>query len=190
MTFPKDKPPHSVKVLHSWITTYAKETGQVPERIMRSVSYMIASLALERARDNAGTPLFLIKGGVMIELRLGLRARATRDLDAVFRAEFRSWLNQLDAAIGQPVGDFTLTRTEPEQIKRTNTKRLQLIIDYRGKRWAQIPLEIAPAEVPDVLESWRAPYREMAREENFEIETVDQAAALVTKMIAQIDAAT
>ena len=86
MSFPKDKPPHSVKVLHSWINTYAKETGQVPERIMRSVSYMIASLALERAQDDTGAPLFLIKGGVMIELRLGLRARATKDLDAVFRA--------------------------------------------------------------------------------------------------------
>ncbi len=28
MSFPKDKPPHSVKVLHSWISAYAKETGQ------------------------------------------------------------------------------------------------------------------------------------------------------------------
>jgi hypothetical protein len=282
MSFPKDKPPHSVKVLHSWITTYAKETGQVPERVMRSVSYMISSLALERARDEAGSPLFLIKGGVMIELTLGLRARATRDLDAVFRAEFRTWLDQLDGAIRQPVGDFTLTRTEPEQIKRTSSQRLQLIIDYRGRRWAQVPLEVAPAEVPDVLEvehvgplrisqlglpepesvavvgpryqiaqklhacterfktgpendrfrdlmdllllrdvltdadlprvreaclrifkardkhswpptvtvyeSWRAPYREMAREESFEVEAVEEAAALVTEMIAQIDA--
>lgn len=41
-----------------------------------------------------------------------------------------------------------------------------------------------------VYESWRAPYREMAREENFEIESVDDAAALVTEMIAQIDTAT
>ncbi len=281
MSFPKDKPPHSVKVLHNWIATYAKETGQVPERIMRSVSYMIASLALERARDETGAPLFLIKGGVMIELRLGLRARATRDLDAVFRAELRSWLEQLDGAIRRPVGDFTITRTEPEQIKRTNTQRLQLVIDYRGRRWAQIPLEVAPAEVPDVLEiehvgplhisqlglpepesvavvgpryqiaqklhacserfetgpendrfrdlmdllllrdvltdadlprvreacerifearkkhswppmvtvykSWLAPYQEMAREERFEIEEVDDAAALVTEMITQID---
>jgi hypothetical protein len=283
MSFPKDRPPHSVKVLHGWIATYAKQTGQVPERIMRSVSYMIASLALERARDEAGAPLFLIKGGVMIELRLGLRARATRDLDAVFRAEFRTWLDQLDGAIRQPVGDFTLTRTEPERIKRTSSQRLQLIIDYRGRRWAQVQLEVAPAEVPDVLEvehveplrisqlglpepgsvavvgpryqiaqklhacterfetgpendrfrdlmdllllrealtnadlprvreaclrifkargkhswpptvtvygSWRAPYREMAREENFEIEAVEEAAALVTEMITEIDVA-
>jgi hypothetical protein len=152
VSFPKNKPPHSVKVLHSWIATYAKQTDQVPERIIRSVSYMIAALALERARDESGVPLFLIKGGVMIELRLGLRARATRDLDAVFRAEFNTWLDRLDGAIRQPVGDFTLTRAEPEQIKQTNTWRLQLIIDYRGKRWAQIPLEIASVEAPDVLE--------------------------------------
>jgi Nucleotidyl transferase AbiEii toxin, Type IV TA system len=283
MSFPKNKPPHSVKVLHSWIATYAKQTEQVPERIIRSVSYMIAALALERARDQSGAPLFLIKGGVMIELRLGLRARATRDLDAVFRAEFSTWLDKLDGAIRQPVGDFTLTRTEPERIRQTNTWRLQLVIDYRGRRWAQIPLEIASVEAPDVLEvehvqplhisqlglpepesvaivgpryqiaqklhacterfatgpendrfrdlmdllllkavltetdlprvreaclrifevrkkhswpptvtvyeSWRAPYREMAREEGFEIEVVEEAAALVTEMIAQIDSA-
>ena len=40
-----------------------------------------------------------------------------------------------------------------------------------------------------VYESWRAPYQETAREERFEIETVDDAAALVTEMIAQIDTA-
>jgi len=127
MSFPKDKPPHSVKVLHSWIAMYAKETGQVPERIMRSVSYMIASLALERARDDTGAPLFLIKGGVMIELRLGLRARATRDLDAVFRAEFRSWLDQLDGAIRQPVGDFTIAPSR----SRSSAPTLTPAADHR-----------------------------------------------------------
>ena len=41
-----------------------------------------------------------------------------------------------------------------------------------------------------VYESWRAPYREMARDEHFEIETVHEAATLVTEMITQIDIAT
>jgi len=40
-----------------------------------------------------------------------------------------------------------------------------------------------------VYESWQGPYREMARDERFEIETVEDAAALVTEMIAQIDSA-
>lgn len=283
MSFPKDKPPHSVRVLHSWIAAYARETSQLPERVMRSVSYMIISTALDRARDNDGKALFPVKGGVMIELRAGLRARATRDLDAVFRADFRTWLDWLDRAISEPVGDFAITRAEPERVGQTNTQRLQLLIDYRGRRWAQVPLEIAPTESSDVLEveyvkplrisqlglpepesvavvgiryqiaqklhacterfragpendrfrdlidllllrdmlgeadlqsvreacvrifearnkqlwppavtvyeSWRAPYRKMAREEGFGVQEVDDAALLVTEMIAQIDAA-
>jgi Nucleotidyl transferase AbiEii toxin, Type IV TA system len=283
MSFPKDKPPHSVKVLHSWIAAYAKQTGQLPERVMRSVSYMIVSIALDRARDDVGTVLFPIKGGVMIELRAGLRARATRDLDVIFQADFRAWLDRLDQAIRMPVGDFAITRTEPERVGQTSTQRLQLLIDYRGRRWAQTPLEIAPAESPEVLEveyvkplrisqlglpepesvavvgiryqiaqklhactekfqrgpendrfrdlmdllllrdlldraglrrvreacvrifevrdkhpwppmvtvyeSWRDAYHEMAREASFGVQDVDDAALLVTEMIAQIDAA-
>ncbi len=40
-----------------------------------------------------------------------------------------------------------------------------------------------------VYGSWRAPYREMAREEGFGVEEVDDAALHVIEMIAQIDAA-
>jgi hypothetical protein len=130
----------------------------------------------------------LIKGGVMIELRHGMRARATKDLDAVFRAQFDAWLDQLDDAISQPVGGFTLARTEPEEIKQTSTQRVQLVIDYRGRRWAQVPLEVAPVEAPDLYESWREPYQAMVRDTNFEIQTVEDAAALVDEMIAEIDA--
>ena len=37
---------------------------------------------MHHARDEHDEPVFLIKGGVAIELLLGLRARATKDLDA------------------------------------------------------------------------------------------------------------
>jgi hypothetical protein len=39
--------------------------------------------AMERVRAEDG-PRFLVKGGVSIELRLGLRARATKHVDLVF----------------------------------------------------------------------------------------------------------
>jgi hypothetical protein len=89
LSFPKDKPAHSVNVLHKWIASYAQETGQLPERVIRQVSYMVAAQALERARDEQGARLFLIKGGVMIELRLGLRARATKDSRCGVQGSFR-----------------------------------------------------------------------------------------------------
>jgi hypothetical protein len=54
LSFPKDKPARSVNVLHKWIATYAQQTGQLPERVIRQVSYMVAAQALERARDEQG----------------------------------------------------------------------------------------------------------------------------------------
>jgi hypothetical protein len=38
-----------------------------------------------------------------------------------------------------------------------------------------------------VYESWREPYRTMVRETHFEIQTVEEAAALVDEMIVEID---
>lgn len=37
-----------------------------------------------------GKPRFLIKGGAYIELRLGMRARATKDVDTLFRGSFEA----------------------------------------------------------------------------------------------------
>jgi hypothetical protein len=45
---------------------------------------MILAGALERAQLPGGVPAFVLKGGVALELRLRLRARATRDFDVTF----------------------------------------------------------------------------------------------------------
>jgi hypothetical protein len=151
VSFPKRKAPHSVRVLHSWIDAYGRREGGVPARLIRGVSFMVVAMALDRVRDENNDPLFVIKGGVAMELRLGLRSRATKDLDAIFRATFSEWLDRLDQALAEPVADFTLSRTEPEQIKHTRTQRLEILLDYRGRRWARVQLEVAPAEAADYL---------------------------------------
>lgn len=151
MSFPKKKAPHSVKVLHSWIDAYARQEGGVPGRLIRGISFMVVAMALDRVRDENNDPLFVIKGGVAMELRLGLRSRTTKDLDAIFRETFSEWLDKLDEALAEPVADFTLSRTEPEQIKQTRTQRLEILLDYRGRRWARVKFEVAPAEAADYL---------------------------------------
>src|SRR3981081_1103217 len=45
----------------------------------------LAAALMRRAREPHQQPLFLIRGGVAVELPLGLRARATKDLDATAR---------------------------------------------------------------------------------------------------------
>lgn len=53
---------------------------------------MLVALPLEHSLDGEGKPLFAVKGGVSMELRLGLRARTTKDFDAVFRGAFEDCL--------------------------------------------------------------------------------------------------
>jgi hypothetical protein len=54
---------------------------------------------LDRVRDEDGEPIFLLKGGVAMEMRLQLRARATRDYDSAFRARAEEVLDHLDEAL-------------------------------------------------------------------------------------------
>lgn len=152
MSFPKAKPPHNIRVLHSWLRAYAGEHGQAEGRLKRSVDHAIVLTALHRAQDSAGRSLFVVKGGVAMELRLHLEARATRDLDAVFMGGFEKWLEALDDALEEPVADFTLSRGEAVEIRTTRTMRVDVYLDYRGRRWGTVTLEVAPAEEREILD--------------------------------------
>jgi hypothetical protein len=152
VTFPKTRPPHNIRVLHGWLREYARERGQAEGRLKRAVDYTLVLSALDRVRDRAGNRMFAVKGGVAMELRLRLDARATRDLDAVFLGAFEEWLHALDDALGQPVADFELSRGEPVTIRTTRTMRADVYLDYRGRRWGTVTFEVAPAEGDDVLD--------------------------------------
>lgn len=155
MSFPKGKPPHNIRVLHGWLNDYSRLHDLPVGRLKRSVDHAIVISALDRVRE-LGEPTFAIKGGVAMELRLQLDARATKDLDAVFLGGFDGWLDALDGALEQPVADFSLTRGEPERIGATRTMRVDVHLDYRGRRWGTVPLEVAPSEAPEALGIERA----------------------------------
>lgn len=150
--FPKQKQPHNMRILQAWIREYADQE-QLPEsRVRRAVSFMLVALPLERALDTEGDPLFVVKGGVSMELRLNLRGRTTRDLDAVFRGAFEDWLEALDDALAEDVEGFSFSREEPERIAATTSYRVNIVLDYKGRRWGKVQFEVAPVEVGSVLD--------------------------------------
>lgn len=136
----------SCRVLENWIVAKAGEAGINVGRLRRGLSYMVVSAALARARDSAGIPLFLIKGGVAMELRCGLSARASQDLDAAFRASFETFLEHLDEAITEDYCGFTIERSEPEKIGRAAAWRLTLKLGYRNGHWGKVRLEVSQIE--------------------------------------------
>jgi hypothetical protein len=77
---------------------------------------MVVAGALDRARDENDDPVFVLEGGAALELRPGLRARATKDFDTTYRHAVEEMVERLDGALRHGHGDFTATRTEPEPI--------------------------------------------------------------------------
>ena len=152
MSFPKQKKPRSWRVLQDWIRHYADQEELPQSRVRRAVSFMLVALPLDRSLDEEGDPLFLVKGGVSMELRLKMRARTTQDLDTVYRGTFEHWLGSLDEALAEDIDDFSYSRDEPARIRGTNTFRVNIAIDYKGKRWGKVQLEVAPVEVEAVLD--------------------------------------
>lgn len=68
--------------------------------------------AAERVELPHGGPSFVLKGGVAIELRLRSAARATQDVDVVFRRPEVELIDALDAAFAKPCCDFAFVRGE------------------------------------------------------------------------------
>lgn len=146
MTPAKRRPPHSVRVLHKWIDDHAKETSGAVTRTQRWISFMVIAAILDGVRDENDDPVFVLKGGAAMELRLGLKARATKDYDVTFRDRTAGMLARLDEALQRPHSDFAITRTEPVQVGETHAERLDLKLAYRGRSWQTVQFEIAPAE--------------------------------------------
>ena len=150
MPSPK-KPPAHVNLLRKFVTEHVKaqaqqQEGLVERRYQRWLGFMIVSAILDQVRDEGGDPVFLLKGGVAMELRLGLSARATKDYDAAFRERSGDMLERLDEALATGFGDFGVTRTEIEEIQETGAKRTDLKLSYKGRSWQTVRLELAPSE--------------------------------------------
>jgi hypothetical protein len=102
--------------------------------------------ALDRVQEEDSSTRFLIKGGMACELRFRGRARATRDLDAVFRGSLDELLADLDAAFAGPYSGFAFTYSEPEPIGATGSHRFEVKLQYAGRGWATLRVEVSPPE--------------------------------------------
>lgn len=107
---------------------------------------MVIAAILDRVRDENDDPLFIVKGGVAMELRLHLQARTSKDFDTVFRDSFDQMLERLDEALGLAFGGFTMRRGEPEPIGATHSLRIDLKLAFKGRSWSKVQLEVSPAE--------------------------------------------
>jgi hypothetical protein len=102
---------------------------------------MVLLGALDRVRES--DPVFLLKGGVAIELRLRSQARATKDVDLVFFGDPENLGRDLDRALAEPYSEFSFQREEIAAGGDGGFQRLDVKLLFRSRSWGTLRLEVA-----------------------------------------------
>ena len=147
MTKPRyDTPPKNLTALEARLRNVVGDVT-LQNRARRQIGYIAVVAALTaHARDNNGHPLFIIKGGVAVELLMGLAARATKDLDAAVRAAAEEIRPRLLDALAQGWDGFEFRLESWEPIHDTEAHRGNIKVSYRGKPFSTVQFEAVAAE--------------------------------------------
>jgi hypothetical protein len=147
-------PPPSAGVLARYAQAYARELGVAEGRVRAWVAYMIMAGVLERART-ADSPLFIVKGGVALELRLRDRARATKDIDIVLRDTTANLADSLeDALTREPYQGFSFRRKGQPLLLDNGAVNMEFGVAYKGQPWTSVTVDIARAEAGEAEVEW------------------------------------
>lgn len=153
--YPREKQPSNLKHLQTVLSEAAKVKEVAEGRLRHWISTMALLGALERANEGKDEPNkgLLLKGGVAMELRLGVKARATKDVDFVFHGSLDALIEDLDEAFAEPYSGFSFERGQAEPIRDTGSYRFDVKLYYGEKRqsWQTLQVEVSPAEI-DPLE--------------------------------------
>jgi len=102
---PKTKEPNSANVLNNWIMLAERDMNGVEAgRLGWPVASTIVTAALQRAVFFDGASRFLFRGGTMLQYRLSVPTRSTKDVDGLVRGDLESFLALLDDVFTEPWG--------------------------------------------------------------------------------------
>lgn len=162
---PKAKQPASAGILNTWIAQAERTLGNEigGGRLGWLVASSVAVAAVQRAVDADGRQLFLLKGGTLLQHRLDVTARATKDVDGLVRGDLDAFLLRLEEALAEPWGPLTLRLGSIEVIdvptKIVKPRRFDIYLELRGMTWRRIQFEISPDEagIGEAAEPIQAP---------------------------------
>jgi hypothetical protein len=147
---PKAKEPASARILNGWIAHAERAIGSDGGRLGWLVVATIVTAALQRAVDESGRCLFLVKGGTMLQYRLPEISRATRDVDGLVRGSIDDFIKILDETLKFSWGAITLARSELEEIrvpgKLVFPRSFTITASLKGVVWRKVKVEISPDE--------------------------------------------
>ena len=149
---PKAKSPASMSMLNKWIAEAERRLGTAVKggRLGWLIASSVAVAAVQRATDEQGEQLFLIKGGTLLLHRLNAIGRPTKDVDGLIRGSLDGFFEKLEGVLDEPWGPLTLRRSEIVDIevpsKRIKPRSFEIILEFKGETWRRIRFEVSPDE--------------------------------------------
>lgn len=143
--------PRPPERLEKTLARVAREMGINQERLRHWVSFLALCGVLERARQEGIVGVYYLKGGVALELRFALKARATRDLDLGMAGSRADRLQTLSRALRLEFDQFTF-RLKAQQLEMENADavRVQVAIQYRTRAWQTIEVDLGSVTASEV----------------------------------------
>ena len=143
---------HLSRLLDIWARAEDSGDGQpvIAGRLRRLVGVLVIVGALDGLRDADSNERIGFKGGSALELRFGLQARASKDLDAAYRGELEEALALISSALESGWNNFTGIVTDQDEITRPGITpapvRVNIKLRYKGRSFITIPFEVSGAE--------------------------------------------
>jgi len=147
----KTKPPHSLKVLDSWISHTENILDQkYHNRIAWLIATTIVTAKLQQVTESNDSCRFILKGGTLLQHRLKTTTRATKDLDGIVRGDIDDFLELLDDELEIPWGPIDFKRSDIETIgtpaKIIKPRRFTISLLLGGQVWRKVKIEVSPDE--------------------------------------------
>jgi len=156
------QPPGDRSHLERLLATWSNNTDNATAgRLRNVVGVTVIAQMLDGLRDSDGAHLFAFKGGAGLQMRYGLQTRATKDLDAAYRAEMDTMVARVTTAVETGWSGFQGVVTNVEPIARAQITpppmRMKVKLSYKQRAFMTIPFEVSPAEASSVDEPEMVP---------------------------------
>lgn len=146
-----DRPPTNLRSLDARLRNHCERTGTSFSRVRRHMAALVVAQLLQ----GTGT---VVKGGRNLEVRYGFAStRASSDLDAVRVTSRDDFVDELEVALGQGWASFTGRLVVRGAVGapvpgRYDPDRMDVKLDFRGRPFATVELEVAVEEAGGLTE--------------------------------------
>lgn len=142
--------PGSLSELQRRITRLAKQRGETVPRVHHRVCSVVFCGLLEAACSVGIIPTYLIKGGMAMELRFGMRARASQDLDVGILGNFDELIPLFHRVLQVGFDGFSFRAMDELYMDQVQTYRVTVRIQYLGHAFGKLHVDLNRADFETV----------------------------------------